>query len=519
MKKIRNILIKQYEDLDFGFLHSCDAVAETLGGNGMLAILDNNDSAPKVVKDGVSVIKAIRFENKTQNYGALQAIAGSARALQHAGDSTTTTAVFMQGYLRGLPRSKWNKKVEDGINIGVEEVYKHLSNLSKRTTKKDLKQIAKVSLNNDEKLANIVMQAFDYAGSDGIVQAVVKKDKEFTEFLKQDGMLLDSHGYASPYFANIQDKKLCYEGENVSILCSATWEYDQKIINKVKEFYDNVPRNTPLTIFLERSNSDMTEKLKGIKNVGFNINLVATNGYDEFESETLLKDIALLTGASVYNPSDPNSTIIFGIADKLVSTVENTSIIVNEVPIEFRNLLETIKNADKKDDRRIKRLTTKASLIEVGGLTGSSAVEIYERVDDCINAIKTASVEGFVAGGGSTFVYISGLMNTDLKHKERQLGYSLVKHCLKEPMLRILKNSNRSNAKKWEIWKTDYLKLAKENYGYGYDCIDDEAKNLIDAGIIDSKKSLRIALESATERAIQMFNISVIVHNPEKLEL
>lgn len=509
-----NVLIKDYELLDAGFLGACDAVAETLGAEGKLAILENPDvnNPPIVTKDGVTVMKHIRYSNKVMNFGALQAIGGAMRTLAKSGDSTTTTAVFMQGFLRKMPRKKFNKAVERGILKAVGETYTLLEKFSKRANKSDLRRIANISCNNDKELSSIVMDAFDYAGKDGIVECVMVDNKEQTEFIKREGMFLDSHGFVSPYFINKEDKKACFEGEKVAVICSATWEYEHKVINTIQMFYQTNPKQTPLIIFLERPHSDMTEKLVGIKEVGFNICCVATNGYDELESETLLNDIANLTGAEVYNPRNPNSKIGVGYADKINVTLENTSIVVNETPESIKETLSLLEGQDKKDERRIKRLKTKAGVIEVGGLTTSQQKEIFDRVEDAIASIKTTSSEGFIAGGGATLTFISGLMNKKLP-KEEQVGYDLVKEVLKEPQKRILKNANR------EKLTEKVVKNSLNTYGVGYNAVTDEISDLLKDGVIDSKKSIRIALESASERAIQQLNIGITVCFPKNIEL
>jgi len=525
MTNKKNILIKQYELLDAGFLGACDAVAETLGAEGKLAILENTDTSmpPVVTKDGVSVMKHVRFSNKIENFGALQAIGGAMRTLVKSGDSTTTTAVFMQGFVRKIKRNQFNKAVERGIYKAVEEVYQWLESLAEKATKKDLKRIANIACNNDEQLSDIIIEAFDYSAEDGIVECISIPNKEKTEFIKREGMFLDSHGYCSPFFINKEDKKACYEAEKVAVLCSATWEYEPKIINKIELFYQSNPKTTPLIIFLERPNSDMTEKLVGIKSVGYNICCVATNGYDELESETLLNDIANITDSQVYNPRDLESKIEFGYADKIVVTLENTSIIVNEVPKIIGETLILLEGQDKKDERRIKRLKTKAGVIEVGGLTPSQQKEIFDRVEDAIASIKTTSVEGFIAGGGATLVYISGLMKKTLPGEE-QIGYDLVKEVLKEPMKRILKNANRKNKEESWINRNIFMipcpiNSAIKEYGVGYNAASDNISNLLNDGVIDSKKSIRIALESATERAVQQLNIGVVVAFPDRIEL
>ena len=152
-KTKQNIYIKDTKKLDKGFLKACDVVTETLGAEGKLALLENaNQNLPPIAtKDGVTVMQHVRLPNKIENFGVLQAIAGSAVTLQKAGDSTTTTASFMQGYLRKLNRKKFNKKVEKGIKLGLEEVNKWLEHLAIPTTREDLKQIIKTSVNNEEK--------------------------------------------------------------------------------------------------------------------------------------------------------------------------------------------------------------------------------------------------------------------------------------------------------------------------------------------------------------------------------
>lgn len=515
-----NILIRQTEKLDEGFLAACDAVAETLGAEGKLAVLQNpkENDPPIVTKDGVSVMKHIRFEDKTMNFGALQAIGGAVRTLERSGDSTTTTAVFMQGYLRNLERQDFNKSVERGILKGVEEVYQHLSNLAKLATKSDLERITQVAVNNDKDLASKVIQAFDYAGNEGVVECSIT-NRETTEFVEREGMFLESHGYTSPFFINREDKQVCYEAENVAVITIATWEYSQKLIDTIRIFYESQGnRSTPLVVFIERPNSDITQKLVELRKINFNLCCVATNGYDEKESETLLNDIATLTGGEVYNPTVAGSKIVFGMAKKIVSTLENTSIIVEEVPQEIKDTVKKLESQEgKKDERRIKRLKTRAGVIEVGGFTEQQKKEVFDRVEDAIASVKTTKSEGFICGGGATLVHISGLMNTPPKGEEKK-GYELVRKVLKEPFLRILKNANRyQKIDKSDKVNLDYLTPALSNYGIGYNAKTDKITNLIEDGIIDSKKSIRIALESATERAIQQFNIGVIVHFPEKM--
>jgi len=348
-KEKQNIYIKDMRKLDKGFLKACDAVTETLGAEGKLALRENHNvnQPPLISKDGILLFQTIRFPNKVENFGALQAIAGSAVTLQRSGDSTTTTASFMQGYLRKLNRKHFNKKVELGIKLGLVEVNEWLELLAVPTTKEDLRRIIKTSVNNDVELADTIFDAFSSAGEDGAVEVASNPDLTKTSFTEQNGMYLDSHGYVSPFFIN-REAKTSYDSENVAILCASTWEADNKVVQAVKNFYQHTDKSTPLVLFLERPNSDMTEEMLKLKRVGCNICVIAVNGYDEYESETLLNDIALLTGAKVFNPRDANPEFVLGVADKLVATHNTTTISVFEMPKGVEEAIETLESADKK---------------------------------------------------------------------------------------------------------------------------------------------------------------------------
>ena len=514
---VNNIFIGDTKRLDKGFLNACDAVIKTLGAEGKLALLENGNTnqPPQATKDGVTVMQHIRFSNKTENFGALQAIAGCAVTLERAGDSTTTTAAFMQGYLRKLKRKKFNKKVERGIKLGLQEVNEWLEKLSRETAPENLKQIIKTSVNNDEKLASTIYNAFMISDN---VEVVKNKEIPDTIFTEQNGMYLDSHGYVSPYFINRLDKT-SYDADNVSVLCAAIWEKDVKVVQAVKTFYQTQPKQTPLIVFLERPNSDFTEQMIGLKNIGCNVCVVAVNGYDEYESEVLLNDIAMLTGAKTYNPRDEKPDFALGIADKAVVTLSTTTISVHTPPQEVFETLEILESADKKDVRRIKRLKGKVVIVEVGGMNDLQIKEEFDRVEDAIASVKSSKAEGFIAGGGATLVYIANRINTRQDTQEVQRGYDLVKEVIQEPFIKILENANRKTKLNWWDWHYDYMTPSMIEYGVGYNAATDEISNLFDDGVIDSKKSIRVALESATERAIQMFNIDVIVHFPENMSL
>ena len=214
MKK--NILIKDYELIDSGFLEACDAVAETFGAEGKLTVLQNSDANMPFIltKDGVTVIKHIKFGNIIKNFGAQMAIQACFRTFQQSGDSTTTTAIFMQGFSRFMERSKFNKSVERGVNIAIQETNGLLDKFAKKATRKDLRKIAKVACNNDGELSTLINEAFEYAGDKGLVEVLNNNEIDKTRLIKRDGIHLDSHGYTSVHFINPESKQMAFDNEN-----------------------------------------------------------------------------------------------------------------------------------------------------------------------------------------------------------------------------------------------------------------------------------------------------------------
>ena len=300
----------------------------------------------------------------------------------------------------------------------------------------------------------------------------------------------------------------------------SVWQENSEIIDFLKFFIQKNGNKTPLLIFTERPINELKERLILFKNAGVNICLVGLAISSEYENVSLLNDIALFTGAEVYNPDtvkrDTNGNPIFvtGLADKVVVSENQSLISVSKIPAEVLSAVENLKEKEEKtvsDKERLKRLSGKSCLIEVGGLTPNDIREKFDRVEDALASVKSAISEGVIPGGGTTLCYISGNMNKKLKNKDEQHGYELVKRVLQEPMKQILRNSNRYS----RFFGVNYIKEAKRNFGVGYNAVKDEKSNLLNDGIIDSTKSIRIALESATESAIKMFNLGIIVHYPK----
>lgn len=514
---MKNILIKEYEDFDAGYLGVCEAVCQTLGSEGKYALLDNGNDAPILTKDGVSVALKVSYKNKAKNFGAMQAKQGAVSTLNKVGDATTTTLTFQKSFLLNFKRKDFNKAVERGINIARREVNEHIENLAIKSDEKVLRSIAVTSCNNDEELGEKIIDAFKIMGfkEDAFIETSQNQHSEKVNVIKQIGSELKGHGYASPFFIN-QDNRGVFEGDNVAILCMATHQNEPALYNFLRENFPKLKdANMPLLIITERPILELKEKLIMFRKVNYDVCMVNLSESSDFEAETLLSDIATLTGGEMFHP-EYNPKFVLGTADKVVVSGESTLISVKEVPSELEVIAESLREKTKKtksDNERLARLTGKSCIIEVGGLTPNDIKEKYDRVDDALNSVKSAIKEGYVAGGGSTFVYISNLLNTRLENKDEQKGYNLVKKVIKEPFKQILRNANRKNY--------DYLNekpfsdYSKETYGIGYNTRLDKISNLIEDGVIDSAMSSRVALESATESAVKMLNTGVIIMYPK----
>jgi len=359
--KSDNILIKDYEKLDFGFLTACDIVAETFGAEGRFILLDNGNEPCTLTQDGFHVSEKVRFSDKTCNFGAIQALKGAMMTVLRSGDSTTLTMILQQGYVRGIKRENFNKAVQRGIHTAVSEVYKHLEKLAKPASKKDYFRVAKVSCNNDEELAQIVIDAFEKAGEGKIVDIVKNENSTETKVFQQNGMIVDS-GFSSAFF--ISNQNGTFDMENCPIICSATWGKDTNLVSKIKEYYQANGQKSPLLVILERPSSEMTEFLISMKKAHFNICCVGLSAYTEYDNTTLLGDISLFCGGEIFEPSVDSSKLVLGVADKVVVSESKMTISVSEKPEKVKELIKSLEEKEVKDNKTLESLANNTDYYE-----------------------------------------------------------------------------------------------------------------------------------------------------------
>lgn len=523
---MNNVQIKELDDLYNGFLHTCEAVSETLGAEGKLAVLESADPLmpPTVTKDGVSVASHIRFVDPVNNFGAILARQVTAKTLEKSGDSTTTSLVFSKAFLKHFPnKSKYNKAVERGINYAYEEVLEKLKLHSRPTTKETLERIAVISANNDEDLGKLIVEAYEAVGGvEGIVEVRKAKETNQTTLSKQKGMKVEK-GYYSPFFINNQ-QSVTWENDDVLVAVCETWVSDENIKGFIqKNRYRQDGSLQPVLIVMEKVEdiNFVMDLEKFAKMNLYNICLVATPDIEKFKKINHLNDIATYTDAEVYQPSqDAVKEIVAGKADSVIVSSDTTIIIKKKTSENVKKLVSNLKKqlkTTKEEDflrKRIQRLEGVSCIINVGGYTDSEIDERYDRVDDSLKSVKSSIEEGWLPGGGSALVYISRNMKQTFSNKDEQLGYNLVKEVIKEPFKQILKNANRAEPNWFDkIFrnKKGYIEFSAKEFGVGYNAKTDKISDLIEDGVIDSTKSIRVAFNNAKSMAEKLLNIGVIV--------
>ena len=519
---MQNILINDVKKLDEGYLMTCDVVMKTLSLEGRLVLMENlNHNLPPILtKDGFNTSQMVRFKDKFQNFGALQAIQATTRTLAEAGDNTTSTLCFAQGFLRKIKRRDFNKSVERGIDIGVKEVVEAMHSHSTPINREILERISITSSNGDVDLGKKVLEAYDLVGYESNVTVKSNSSSLDIEVISQKGMKFNK-GYSSPYFIN-NNKNATFEAENVLVVSLETWQSDEKIMNFIKANRLTDDGNLqPILFFMEKENGDFRESLINLINAG-HLNaclVIAPDGHSEYRCTTNIKDLALFTDGISYNPA--HSEIKAGIADSVLVNSENTFVVRDTISQEVSDKIKELKDtvdADGFIKERIQRLEGKSCVISVGGYSENDINEKLDRLDDALKAVKSAIPEGVIPGGGSSLVYISHRMNRSFSNISVQRGYELVKRVILETSLQVLKNSKRKNVESWLgtlLGGKRYLKQSRKTFGVGYNAQKDEVTDLFEDGVIDSVKAMRVALETAKESAVKMLLTEVVITVPE----
>mgnify|MGYP001604515661 FL=1 len=503
-----------------GISQLTDAVKATLGPKGRNAILDKKYGAPTITKDGVTVAKEIELKDPWQNMGAQLVREVASKTSDVAGDGTTTATVLAHAiYREGMKHVVAGANPMDikrGIEKSVEVVISELKKLSKPVQdKKEIAQVGTISANNDPSIGELIAEAMDKVGKDGVITVEEAKSME-TTLEVVEGMQFD-RGYISPYFITDPERMECIL-EDVFILIN------EKKISSMKDLLPILEQTAkmgkPLLILSEEVEGEalatlVVNKLRGT----IQVCAVKAPGFGD-RRKAMLEDIATLTGGTMISEDlgiklESIKISDLGKAKKVTIDKENTTIVEgagDHKKIEGRikqikaQIEETTSDYDKeKLQERLAKIVGGVAVINVGAATETEMKEKKARVEDALHATRAAVEEGIVPGGGVALLRTLHALK-DLKlDVDQQIGVEIVKRALEEPIRQIVNNAGIEGSV-----VVEKVKNSKEA-NYGFDADKEEYVDMIKAGIIDPTKVTRTALQNAASVAALLLTTAVMV--------
>jgi chaperonin GroEL len=502
-----------------------DAVTVTLGPKGRNVVLEKSWGSPTVTKDGVSVAKEIQLEDKFENMGAQMVKEVASKTSDIAGDGTTTAtvlsrAIFSEG-LKLVAAGHDPMSIKRGIDKAVAKVVDELKAMSKPTRDRDeIAQVGTISANNDKTIGDILAEAMDKVGKEGVITVEEAKGLETTLDLVE-GMRFD-RGYLSPYFVTDPERMECVY-EDVYLLIH------EKKISSMKDLLpvlENVAKTSkPLLIIAEDLEGEalatlVVNKLRGTLKVV----AVKAPGFGD-RRKAMLEDIAILTDgkmiAEELGIKLENVTLKdLGRAKRVIIDKDNTTVVEGggkKSAIEGRitqiraQIEDTTSDYDReKLQERLAKLAGGVAVVKVGAATEVEMKEKKARVEDALHATRAAVEEGIVPGGGVALIRASaGLGNLRVSDDEK-VGVRIVQKALEEPLRWIVSNAGAEGSV--------VLDKVKNGKGaFGFNAATEEYEDLVKAGIVDPTKVVRIALQNAASVAGLMITTeAMIADKPEK---
>ncbi len=502
-----------------------EAVKVTLGPRGRNVVIDKKFGAPTVTKDGVTVAKEIELEDPIENMGAQMVREVATKTSDQAGDGTTTATLLAQCILReGMRNVTAGANPMDlkrGIEKGVAKVIEHMKTISKEiTSKEEIAQVAAISANSDESIGELIAEAMDKVGKDGVI--TVEEAKSIETMLEVvEGMQFD-RGYVSPYFVtNPDDMETVLENPKILI-------HDKKI-STMKDLLPVLEKvaqtGSAMLIIAEDIEGEalatlVVNKLRGTLKVA----AVKAPGFGD-RRKAMLEDIAILTGGRVISEEAgfklENAVLSdLGSAKTVTIDKDNTTIVEGagkseDIKGRVAQIKKQIENTTSDYDReklqeRLAKLAGGVAVLKIGAATEVEMKEKKARVEDALHATRAAVEEGIVPGGGVALLRCIPVLN-DLKlDGDQAIGVNILKRVLEEPIRQIVNNAG------WE--GSVVVQKVKENDGaYGFNARSEEYEDLVKAGVIDPTKVTRTALENASSVAsLLLMTEAVVYEKPEE---
>ncbi len=501
------------------------AVKVTLGPKGRNVVLDRKFGAPTVTKDGVTVAKEVELEEPVENMGAQMVKEVATKTSDIAGDGTTTAtvlaqAIFSEG-LKNVTAGSDPMAIKRGIDSAVGTVVESLQSLSVATKgKKEIAQVGTISANSDAEIGNLIAEAMEKVGKDGVITVEEAKGLE-TTLDTVEGMQFD-RGYLSPYFVTDPERMEAVLEDPMILV------HDKKISN-MKDLLPILEKvaqaGKPLLIISEEVEGEalatlVVNKLRGTLKVC----AVKAPGFGDRRKQ-MLEDIAVLTGGQVISEDVgfklENAVVSdLGTAKRVVVDKDNTTIVDGSGEADkIHGRIEEIRNQidqstsdydREKLQERLAKLAGGVAVINVGAATETAMKEKKARVEDALHATRAAVEEGIVPGGGVALLRAqTALEGFTLDRQEEQIGVDILRRALEAPIRQIALNSGAEGS-------IVVAKVREAKKNHGYNAQTGEYEDLVKAGVIDPTKVVRIALQNAASiSGLLLTTEAVIVEHPE----
>lgn len=498
-----------------------NAVKVTLGPKGRNVVIDRTFGGPHITKDGVTVAKEIELKDKFENMGAQMVKEVASKTNDVAGDGTTTATVLAQAIVaEGMKYVTAGMNPTDlkrGIDKAVSALVKELQNIAKPVPEKskEIAQVASISANSDESIGNIIAQAMNEVGKEGVITVEDGKSLE-NEVEVVKGMQFD-RGYLSPYFVNNPEKQLA-ELDSPFVLL-----FDKKISNirDLLPVLEQVAKTSrPLLIIAEDVEGEALATLV-VNNIRGILKTVAVKapGFGD-RRKAMLQDIAILTGGTVIAEevglSLEKATLEdLGQAKRIEVGKENTTIIdglgdksaVEARVAEIRTQIETATSEYDKEklQERVAKLAGGVAVIKVGAATEVEMKEKKDRVDDALHATRAAVEEGVVAGGGVALLRArAALKSVETTNADQEAGVQIVLRAVESPLRQIVANAGGEPS-------VVVNKVLEGSGNFGYNAGNDSYGDMLEMGVIDPAKVTRFALQNAASIAGLMLTTECMV--------
>ncbi|MEX1276197.1 MAG: chaperonin GroEL [Bacteroidota bacterium] len=504
-----------------------DAVRVTLGPKGRNVVIDKKFGAPTITKDGVTVAKEVELTDPIENMGAQMVREVASKTSDVAGDGTTTATVLAQAIVReGLKNVTAGANPMDlkrGIDLAVTKIVEGLKEISKTIgdDKEKIAQVGSISANNDRNIGNLIADAMEKVGKDGVITVEEAKGTETTLDVVE-GMQFD-RGYLSPYFVtDAESMETVLEDPYILI-------HDKKIsaMKDMLPMLEKVAQSGRATLIIaeevegEALATLVVNKLRGTLRVC----AVKAPGFGD-RRKAMLEDVAVLTGGTVISEEKgfklENAQLTYlGTAKRVTIDKDNTTIVegagkkddikkrINEIK---QQIDKTTSDYDKeKLQERLAKLSGGVAVIKIGASTEVEMKEKKARVEDALHATRAAVEEGIIPGGGVAYLrVISKLADLKGENEDQKTGVEIVRRALEEPIRQIVENAGLEGSV-----VVNKVKEGKDDWGFN--ALTDKYENLIKAGVIDPTKVARVALENAASIASLLLTTeATIVEKPER---